>query len=228
MFELTMTEARRIISLAALVILLAASVVILAPTIARADSNEPPGQHIVVDGSSGCALDSEAKLVCWGGYREVSFEGTFTHVFKIFMGSRYGSGHRADVRICALSPEGELPCWKSNSSGNQSDIYSGDSYAWVSGSSDVFCEMTAAGGVSCGEAEVWYYMEAPPLAKFLQVSAGGYACGLTTAGSIRCWGMLHNREAYPPCSLSTTHRSRHGKEVQTGCGLRCGDLRIIE
>lgn len=176
----------------ALLIFLLGSVAVLAPKGAHADTEVSPGQYIVVEGASGCALDSDSKLICWGAFRNISPQETFEQVFWSYQGAHYEFSRR----ICALSVEGNAACW--DSSGNRKDTYDDSKYAWASDSPLIRCALSLTGGVRCGEAAgVWWHMEEPPLGKYIQVSAGEYACGLTTARSVRCWGVRHNDPSDP-------------------------------
>ena len=148
------------------------------PTIAAV---EPTGAQLAIDGYGGCAIASDSRLVCWGEYREhAPKEDTFTHLEAFVFGPRSPAG-----TMCALSSEGMIRCWQQ---GGEVGLVPEGNYIAIDADGSSLCYVIEGGAIDCISALSNYYLLSAPLARYIDVALSfGYACGLTSDGSVRCF-----------------------------------------
>ena len=178
------------------------------------DSNAdvPPDdafQMISMDSSYGCGVTTAGQIKCWGdadsmgAYGQMSPpDGTFTSVSCSYR------------HACAVDTGGVVTCWGQEDNGRL-EVPDGR-YTSVSTGSEHSCAVTVSGAVRCwgfgrrkggklarsivgGNA---YGMATDPPGFFRSVSAGmEHNCGVTTQGTVSCWGRDHLGQATPPAGL---------------------------
>lgn len=150
----------------------------------------PTGSYSLVSAewSVACALNISGNLACWGDDNQYGYFDTIpaTDYFSSVSVSYRGG--------CALSADGVVTGW-----------------AQFGGGAGPFL-MIDAGLSCCGVDEtgtVWqlndgysseaYCTEAAPATAFVSISASqNHACGVTTSGSVECWGLNSLGQADPP------------------------------
>ncbi len=92
---------------------------------------------------------------------------------------------------CYVDGDGELSCegdgggWNPPNLSDVVEIDGGDGWLWSS-----MCALRQSGAVSCWGQEFDQAGNSPPTGSYGEVEVGeGRACGLTTAGDLRCWGL---------------------------------------
>jgi alpha-tubulin suppressor-like RCC1 family protein len=137
----------------------------------------------VLAGGHGCALDASGGLKCWGrnNYGQLG-DGTtierHTPVEVIGLGSGVRSVSGGGTNSCAVSSAGGLKCWGYNFNGQLGDGTTVDKLAPV----DVSGMSSGISAVSVGLA---------------------YACALTEAGGVKCWGYNYLGELGDGTSVSS-------------------------
>jgi alpha-tubulin suppressor-like RCC1 family protein len=166
-----------------------------------------------------CALTSSAGVKCWGrNVRGELGDGTTTErdtpVDVTGLTSRAAAVAAGYVHTCAVTTDGGVKCWGSNSEGQLGDGTTIDRHtpvdvaglastaAAVTGGSAHTCALTTGGGVQCwGRNESGQLGDGTttgrrtPVDVILQangvaaVAAGQvHTCAVTTGGGVKCWG----------------------------------------
>ena len=168
-----------------------------------------------------CAVTTAGGVQCWGRNNSGQFgDGTTTDsavpVDVIDLESGVVAIASGNIHACALTTEGGVQCWGSNSQGQlgaeTGDLDSTTPVGVVGletgvvaiASGDLHtCAVTTAGGVKCwGVDGGWQgygntttpvdVLEEPggqPLGEIAGITAGGeHTCALTDAGGVKCWG----------------------------------------
>lgn len=187
------------------------------------DSPPPPpgpaGPFESLDVGSGhtCAVTAAGALQCWGGnFGGQLGDGTTVHRVNpttvIGMGSGVAAVSAGLQHTCALSTQGGVSCWGSNSEGQLGDGTTVDrsvpqavpglvgGVVAISAGGFNTCALTSAGGVKCWGSSVAVGFatdqdqlvptDVPGLTTGVSaVSVGsGHACALTDGGGVQCWG----------------------------------------
>ncbi len=171
-----------------------------------APCTDTPWGHFV-DVSAGerapCAVEKNGGLVCWGDQR----------VADVPERSRYLSVASSGGNNCALNTDGTVECWGHNLQG-QCDAPDG-SFTEITAGWWHMCGLREDGTVDCwgcceGDRAATKWMSedggscdrgqcSTPGGTFTQISAGGETtCGITTEGTVQCWGDNREGQASPP------------------------------
>ncbi len=115
---------------------------------------------------------------------------------------------------CAITTEGTVACWGSNSRG-QSSPPSG-TFKAISAGGYHTCAIRTDDAVACWGSNI-AGESSPPSGTFKAISAGyGHTCAIRTDDAVACWGGDNYREASPP---SGTFKAVSAGQFHT-CGIR--------
>ncbi len=149
------------------------------------DVNTGPGEgpFMAIAAASpgiGVALDMDGHPVCWGGPgnnldRVCPSEEVFVQI---------SLNHAI---VCGLRENGSVLCW----GGGANAEYDGP-FSFIEASGNTLCALDLQGGVSCRrireERDDWGLVGAPDGTFTTVRSFADYACGITSRGSVQCWG----------------------------------------
>jgi alpha-tubulin suppressor-like RCC1 family protein len=173
---------------------------------------------ISAGGSHTCALTSTGGVKCWG-FNEVGGlgDGSTTHrltpVDVIGLINGVSTISAGGLHTCALTTNGGVKCWGSNTNGQLGDgspVYSdipvnasllSSEVSNVSVGSSHTCELTTNGGVKCwgwnssgqlGDGSTTHRLTPVDVVGLSSgvsgVIAEGHTCALTNSGGVKCWG----------------------------------------
>jgi hypothetical protein len=157
------------------------------------------GRHRLVAGSNfACAIDHTGQPVCWGGVQV----NAPPRRALVSLGAGVSS-------VCGIDAAGTLSCWSPNSftQAITSFVPQGTTFTDVSvGGKDLAefaCAVRANGTAICWQdvAGADGTLTAVPTdGRFARLSLGAHhGCGVTLAGTVRCWGALTGGlDAIPP------------------------------
>jgi Regulator of chromosome condensation (RCC1) repeat len=152
----------------------------------------------------GCAVNTDATLVCWGRGLEGQTNaptGTFTAI---------SAGTFSDTS-CGLRTDGTLACWGTNL-GQVPD----GTFRAVATSRRHACALRTNGTLTCWGGNE-YGQAAPPGGRFQAVDTGWlHSCGIRNDRTLTCWGTNNHGQSAPPAG---TFRTIGTGEWHT-CGLR--------
>ncbi len=174
---------------------------------------------ISVGGNHGCGVRSGGSLECWGDdeFGQASpLPGTFVSVTS-------GVEHS-----CGLRSDGSVECWGHDTDGRST--HPSAAFASAGGAKSPACWVETGGSVSCPGRG---FQTSPPPGTvgdaaspgvFSSVSAGWYhSCGVTSDGSVACWGYAAFGRATPPPGTftSVSAGSLHTCGVRTDGSVEC-------
>ena len=173
----------------------------------QADPPEVPFVAIEAGAYLACGLDAGGFITCWGYYLgRVPPSGSFVQMDVGFYGG------------CALDAKGRVTCWgryvdegsiAANPEGTYVRVVCGES-----------CYGVASDGRLVSFGPRYAVVASPPEGeRFMDVSLWGtLACGLTTAGELRCWGDAHPGGYYDLDADWDTVRYPEGPFTKIGVG----------
>ncbi len=187
------------------------------PTTERYAPNTKPYRQIGANFTHHCAVARDGTVSCWGLGKESDTSICATNYEcgqSIPLTGAFAQVAVGGVHTCGLRPSGQVECWGAGKGPTQ-----GTYPEWGQGRppAQPFRYITAHVNVTCGiriadnAIECWGepYQNAggsqvsPPSGEFPRVAAGlGFACGLTTAGDIQCWGNLGSGATAIPASIT--------------------------
>jgi len=193
-------------------------------------SSGPHGATFIsVSAGSGytCGVETDGTIACWGDNtygQSTPPAGTFTSVSAGSDGA------------CGVKTDGTIACWGNSTFGEATPP--AGTFASVSVDGDYACGVRKDGSISCWEtisippgttpppwpdafpapldasASAPYE---PPAGIFNSVSAGAYACGVKTDGTLACWGVPLS--AQPPPSAGVFASVSVGDDA-SACAVR--------
>ena len=171
-----------------------------------------------------CAITTSGVLKCWGDYNygKLGISGASTFVTSptvVDAGTTYLKVSAGDNGTCAITTSGILKCWGCNSYGEVGNgttttqttpvtINSGTNYSIVAVGVYHTCAITSAGALQCwgnnasgelGDNRNESYSTLPitvtsGTAYSTVAAGGGFACAITSANLLKCWGAADNGE----------------------------------
>jgi len=131
------------------------------------------------EGSSGCGLRTDGRVVCWGTFAPAKVPVDLGPVAQLSVGKPHA---------CALRKDGTLRCWGSAYQGSL-EAPKG-TFTSVSVGHSVSCAVRADGALACWGSQADAHL-APPKGAFKHVAVGlQAACAIDVKGQLSCWGDL--------------------------------------
>jgi alpha-tubulin suppressor-like RCC1 family protein len=147
-----------------------------------------PFESVAVGGNFACALQADAKILCWGddAFGQAS-PGVNVDFTQISAGRTHACGGSA----------GKWVCW-GDGSNEKTVAQSGAAWEVVVAGDEHSCGIATGGDVKCA-GDNTFGQSSPPARAFTELAAGrDFTCGLTTKGGIACWGDDALGQSTPP------------------------------
>ena len=158
------------------------------------DTGTDPERFVQVSvAGQACALRANGQLACWGYDPEHGGDGGTDAPEGAFAYVTVGLGAN-----CAIDPEAAVQCWGLVENVDPDELPPGR-IVGLAVLEDGVCGLYPSGEVACTG---WFGLHYPPPEhlRFRRIrgSSSDVVCGVTTDGTLSCWGENHWGEIYPP------------------------------
>ena len=172
-----------------------------------------PFVEIEADGSGNCAIGEDSTIECWGQYslKTDPAEGAFTDLAYF----RYTA--------CGLNDAGEIVCWAL--AGSEVVPPPAGEFTRLAAGGRHICAVGSDNVIRCWDDYPYSRFRSKPTysprEEVVDLGVGyDFACGLSTSGSVQCWGNIVDSWEWPQLPRGRFSQVVIGRNDDEVCGLR--------